>query len=34
MIAIANYVGSNPDFYGKASSINDLAGRLMRSVAV
>ena len=34
MIAIANYVGSNPDFYGKASWINDRAGRLMRSVAV
>ena len=34
MVAIANFVGSNPDFYGKASWINDRASRLMRSVSV
>ena len=31
MVAVANYVASNPDFYGKASWIEDRASRLMNS---
>lgn len=33
MVAVANFVASNPSFYGKASWIGDRAGRLMRASA-
>jgi predicted transcriptional regulator len=34
MVAIANFVDSNPEFYGKASWINDRASRFMRNATV
>jgi predicted transcriptional regulator len=34
MVAVANFVDSNPGFYGKASWINDRASRNMRNATV